>query len=68
MSNEIIRIMIEQMSDGWHVVAYIDDVAVETSPAIADRAEARREAKVVAKQLEAKFARKALARRALAKA
>lgn len=62
----IITIMIEQWSDGdWRVVAYVNGDAVQTSPAIVGRAEAWRQAKVVDKQLRAKFPGKRQRRRAL---
>jgi hypothetical protein len=61
MSDKTISIMIVQMSDGWHVVAFVDGVSVQTSPAIASRAKARREAQMVAERFKAKVARKALA-------
>jgi hypothetical protein len=56
MMNKIISIKIEQFFDGWHVVAYIDERAVEVSPAILTRAEARRKAQIVAERVKAKFA------------
>lgn len=60
MADRIITITIEQISDGWHVVVYVDGEIVEASPPIADHLEARRTAQRASELYKAKFARVAL--------
>jgi hypothetical protein len=52
-----VEIMIEQWSDGWRVVAYIDGVSVEKSPPLPDYTTARNKAEIVSERFEAQFDR-----------
>jgi len=53
-----VSIMVEHCGDGWCVVAYLDDVAVQRSPPIDDHEEAMIKAKAVAKEFESKVAQR----------
>lgn len=47
--------MIEEAFDGWRVVAYVDDVPVQTSTVFPNRKEARRAAEQVITKIKAKY-------------